>query len=279
MPLQDILLRPVPDYTSERSRKIGYRDQVLSLDVVSDAESLVDIATYGIAGQSYYSRPNRIGKPTEGVLPTVYLRQHIAERLAAINYELQISKEVTKLCGGPVELYIEEGLRSQALQSYLYKEAFPAKIRAQHPEMDEKAVLAQRDELISRPSGKSKSPSPHATGAAFDLSLRYAQPNLGFVAQAGLSFSEKRFHTQHESYPDYFEHERPLNAADKQMQRNRRIVYWVMRGALVHGDSGFWVNPTEWWHWSYGDQMWAVLTHAPMVLYGRAPEIDVASRL
>jgi zinc D-Ala-D-Ala dipeptidase len=26
--------------------------------------------------------------------------------------------------------------------------------------------------------------------------------------------------------------------------------------------------PTEWWHWSYGDRYWAVMTDAPAALYG-----------
>jgi D-alanyl-D-alanine dipeptidase len=26
--------------------------------------------------------------------------------------------------------------------------------------------------------------------------------------------------------------------------------------------------PTEWWHWSFGDRYWALLTAAPHALYG-----------
>jgi D-alanyl-D-alanine dipeptidase len=32
--------------------------------------------------------------------------------------------------------------------------------------------------------------------------------------------------------------------------------------------------PTEWWHWSYGDRYWALLTGAPAALYG---PVDVRS--
>ncbi len=34
-------------------------------------------------------------------------------------------------------------------------------------------------------------------------------------------------------------------------------------GALLPGGS-----PTEWWHWSYGDRYWALVTGAPAALYG-----------
>ena len=30
--------------------------------------------------------------------------------------------------------------------------------------------------------------------------------------------------------------------------------------------------PTEWWHWSYGDRYWALLTGAPAALYGPVDE-------
>jgi D-alanyl-D-alanine dipeptidase len=269
--VHDVLLRPVPDYTAERIRKTGYRKQTLPLDDISNKEQLVDISLYGVAGQSYYSRPNAIVALGTEVSSTVWVRKTIAERLAAINYELQSSDELAKLAGGRIELYIEEGLRSQELQEQLYEEIFPRRIHEQHPEMNKRDVLQQRDELIGKPSS-SKTPSPHATGAAVDLSMRYVQPERGYVAQVGLPLNERRFHTEQEAYPDYFEHQRTLSTQERQLQRNRRIFYWIMRGALTHGDSGFWVNPTEWWHWSYGDQLWAVLTHAPMVLFAHPPK-------
>lgn len=32
--------------------------------------------------------------------------------------------------------------------------------------------------------------------------------------------------------------------------------------------AGFVNYPTEWWHWSYGDRYWALLTGAPHAHYG-----------
>jgi D-alanyl-D-alanine dipeptidase len=69
--------------------------------------------------------------------------------------------------------------------------------------------------------------------------------------------------------PDYFEHPGKLSAKDLLLQKNRRVYYWIMRGALLpEGDSGLVCNPTEYWHWSYGDQMWAALMRAPYAFYG-----------
>ncbi|MER7188457.1 M15 family metallopeptidase, partial [Streptomyces hyaluromycini] len=34
--------------------------------------------------------------------------------------------------------------------------------------------------------------------------------------------------------------------------------------------AGFVNYPTEWWHWSYGDRYWALLSGAPAARYGPA---------
>jgi D-alanyl-D-alanine dipeptidase len=36
-------------------------------------------------------------------------------------------------------------------------------------------------------------------------------------------------------------------------------------------EEGFAGLPDEWWHFSWGDQMWARLTSAPAAHYGLAP--------
>ena len=55
-----------------------------------------------------------------------------------------------------------------------------------------------------------------------------------------------------------------LADADPEAIANRRILYW----AIV--EAGFASNPGEWWHFSFGDQLWAQLTQAVAALYGPA---------
>ncbi|MES1200940.1 MAG: M15 family metallopeptidase, partial [Pseudomonadota bacterium] len=45
---------------------------------------------------------------------------------------------------------------------------------------------------------------------------------------------------------------------------NRRLLYWLMI------EAGFSNHPDEWWHYSYGDQMWAIHMGKPAALYGLA---------
>jgi D-alanyl-D-alanine dipeptidase len=50
----------------------------------------------------------------------------------------------------------------------------------------------------------------------------------------------------------------------EEARANRRLLYWAMT------EAGFANHPDEWWHYSWGDQMWAKMTGAPAAHYGPA---------
>lgn len=50
----------------------------------------------------------------------------------------------------------------------------------------------------------------------------------------------------------------------------RRILYWSLVSV------GFAPYAQEWWHYSYGDQNWAIFSSQPQSLYGEATEFDVS---
>jgi D-alanyl-D-alanine dipeptidase len=266
--LVNILLRPIPDQATALTRKKDYRLYPLFQHDAHTNDVLVDIADYGIAGQSYYSRPNpATGDPVPGVSPTIMIRKQLAELLASINHVLQTSTIGEEIFGRPVELYVEEGWRANDTQRELYDEVFPRLIRKQYPSFTEKQVLARRDELIAHPTDDT-SPSPHATGAAIDIRLRYAHPELGYVPGAFVPMRRKSADMGQVARPDYFERKARLSPSEKEYARNRRAFYWIMRGGLLGDDSGLVVNPSEYWHWSYGDQLWAALMQAPYAMFG-----------
>lgn len=273
MTIAQILQRPVPDHALLRQRKEDYRKYPVNAGGRYGDEPLVDIAEYGLAGQSHYSRPTAMtGKPLPGAEPRVWLRQSVVERLADINMALQESAEVEAIFGSKIELFLEEGYRPLTIQRYLYEEAFPSLIRKQNPKMSKAEVMVRRDQLIARPSTGSSSPSPHMTGGVFDICVRRVSPDLGHVADLKIDMNGGRQSTSEVTNPDYFEQHKPQNARERQAQKNRRAFYWIMRGALTGEVTGLQVNPTEWWHWSCGDQLWAQLTEAPAAFYGAAPD-------
>ena len=68
------------------------------------------------------------------------------------------------------------------------------------------------------------------------------------------------------SNTDFFEMEsqkQALSFSEIEALQNRRLLYHLMTSA------GFANNPTEWWHFSYGDQMWAKLTNQPSAFYSK----------
>jgi D-alanyl-D-alanine dipeptidase len=47
--------------------------------------------------------------------------------------------------------------------------------------------------------------------------------------------------------------------------------------ARVLGGAGLVNYPTEWWHWSFGDRYWALVTGAPAALYGPVGVVEEAA--
>ncbi len=87
----------------------------------------------------------------------------------------------------------------------------------------------------------SLNPPPHTTGGALDLTI---VDKNGVELDMGTKIDELRA----ESESDYFSTCRGSNL----YQTNRDLLLHVMSYV------GFTQLPTEWWHFSYGDQIWAV---------------------
>ena len=83
-------------------------------------------------------------------------------------------------------------------------------------------------------------PPPHSTGAAVDVTLVDA---LGAVVDMGSAIDEISVR----SFPDHFVGTIEGNRFDQ----NRQLLNVVMTSA------GFVRHHHEWWHFSWGDQLWA----------------------
>ncbi|MFJ4366647.1 M15 family metallopeptidase [Streptomyces chartreusis] len=94
--------------------------------------------------------------------------------------------------------------------------------------------------------------APHCAGAALDLTLIDAD---GVELDMGGAVNGHR--TGDERYC-------PLDASGltDQARHNRNVLARAMSGA------GFVNYPTEWWHWSYGDRYWALISNADSAIYG-----------
>ncbi|WP_204140712.1 M15 family metallopeptidase [Halomicronema sp. CCY15110] len=92
------------------------------------------------------------------------------------------------------------------------------------------------------PSADPKTPPPHSTGAAIDLTLVDSD---GQPIDMGSPIDE----VSARSHPDHFHNQ--SHAYSQQVHQHRRLLRQVM------SEAGFEQHPNEWWHFSLGDQMWA----------------------
>jgi D-alanyl-D-alanine dipeptidase len=163
------------------------------------------------------------------------VRAGLAQRLALAQADLP----------GSLALRVVEGHRPLASQRAIIAR-YEAEARAAHPAADPVEFFA----LVSRFVAP-VAVAPHVAGAAVDVTLtdRGRELDLGTPIDATPEQSGGRC---------YFEH--PDISA--QARRHREVLARALRAVGL-------VNyPTEWWHWSYGDRYWALVTNAPAALYG-----------
>jgi zinc D-Ala-D-Ala dipeptidase len=105
------------------------------------------------------------------------------------------------------------------------------------------------------PSDDPRTPPPHSTGAAIDLTL---QDNSRNEVDMGGAIDE----TTTRSYPDHYANTTSPDAC--LCHERRQLLNEVMTAA------GFSRHVNEWWHFSLGDQMAAHANSMPHAIYGRA---------
>ncbi|MGW5636401.1 M15 family metallopeptidase [Streptomyces sp. NPDC003832] len=147
-----------------------------------------------------------------------------------------------------VRLLMVEGFRPPALQRRYFDE-YAATLRTAHPDAGPDRIRELASAYISPPEV-----APHVSGGAVDLTLCTddgAELPLGTEVNATPEESEGGCRT---GAPNI----------DAGARANRAVMGRAMAAA------GFVNYPTEWWHWSYGDRYWALLTSAPTAKYGPA---------
>ena len=164
------------------------------------------------------------------------LRQTVAERLC----------RAERFLPEGYRLAIVEGWRPPHIQRRMYR-ALWNRFRQAHPDWSE----IQLKRVVNRFSApmNDRVPPPHTTGGAVDLMLADA-------AGKGLDLSSPYHPFDSRSYS--FD----APGLSETARRNRDIL----ANALL--SAGLTNYPSEFWHWSYGDQVWAYRSSHPHALYG-----------
>jgi D-alanyl-D-alanine dipeptidase len=211
-----------------------------AISIVESYEPLVDIPTEFTFFQPHmYSL---LGAPYAGKSP-FSLRQGVLQRLIEAQAYLHELKPNWKI-------KIFDAYRPIAVQKFMveHERSRLAKTKG----WDVKQLSGEQEEELSTavlkfwaiPSEDPATPPPHSTGAAIDITLA---DQTGNEVDMGAPIDE----ISPRSIPDYFQ--AIDTVAAQQVNTNRQLLYQCMHKA------GFERHPHEWWHFSYGDQLWAWL--------------------
>ncbi|MEU8184749.1 M15 family metallopeptidase [Micromonospora sp. NPDC049044] len=151
-----------------------------------------------------------------------------------------------------MRLLVVEGYRPYQAQLAIFT-GYRDELRRRHPDWSPQRLHRETTKFVSPVEV-----APHTTGGAVDLTLCTddgVELDLGTAIDA----------TPEDSDDACFTAAPTISATAR---RHRQILVDALGGAGM-------VNyPTEWWHWSYGDRYWALITGAPRTRYG---PVDLAA--
>ena len=115
-------------------------------------------------------------------------------------------------------------------------------------------IISKVEKFWAFPSPSMSNPPPHSTGAAVDLTL---VDKSGTLFDMGCDIDQM----DDTAVPDYFQ--KGTNQKEKDCHIRRKILQEAMN------KFDFAQHPNEWWHFSYGDQLWAWKNNKKKAIYGK----------
>ncbi|WP_320674480.1 M15 family metallopeptidase [Prochlorococcus sp. MIT 1341] len=205
-----------------------------------------------------------LGAPYVDGIDPFWLREGVVSRLVAAEDQLLRSVSGYRLA-------IFDAWRPIAVQAFMFQHAVDEECRLKGVSQTEskdspkmRAILEEVKQFWASPSEDPSTPPPHSTGGAVDLTLVDLQ---GKEVEMGGEIDEISVISK----PNYYALKaEKYKESDFFRWHNRRLIL-----ADVMRDLGFAQHPNEWWHFSYGDQLWAWSEGRKNAVYGKSnpPEI------
>ena len=193
-----------------------------------------------------------LGAPYKDKTSIWKLREEVVNRLVKVNDYL-ISKN-------SFYLLIYDSWRPLEVQEFMFKRAFLLECEKLDIDASLKnmksypSILKKVEKFWAYPSFDSRCPPPHSTGGALDVCLSDKEGNLVEMGSMVDQMDET-------SNPDFYAN-----------IKNQEAIIWDSRRNLlkeIMTKFGFAQHPNEWWHFSYGDQLWAWKNKKENAIYGR----------
>ena len=193
-----------------------------------------------------------LGAPYKDKTSIWKLREEVVNRLVKVNDYL-ISKS-------SFNLLIYDRWRPLEVQEFMFKRAFL--LEGEKSDIDISfeniksypSILKKVEKFWAYPSYDTRCPPPHSTGGALDVCLSDKDGNLVEMGSMVDQMDET-------SNPYFYAN-----------IKNEEAIIWNSRRNLLREimtKFGFAQHPNEWWHFSYGDQLWAWKNKKANALYGK----------
>ena len=180
------------------------------------------------------------------------LRKGVISRLLKANNYLQS-------INSDYSLIVYDSWRPIEVQSYMFNLALQSECkkrgfinskydRNSHPE-----IIKEVEKFWAYPSFDEKRPPPHSTGGAIDLSIVDKSGNL-------INMGCEIDHMGKSASPEFFKNSNSIYEIVWDKRRD------LLKEVMLKFD--FVQHPNEWWHFSYGDQLWAWTNKFNNAIYG-----------
>lgn len=184
----------------------------------------------------WIARPVYFQNGLDHALPEIWVRQGVYDRLI-------IAAEALP---SQYRLVLLDGWRPKSIQKFLF-EKIRSEVALSNPSLTDDEVAQKTLLFAARPSDDPARPSPHITGGAVDVTLADEQ---GTLIEMGSAFDEAS--------------DRSWTAALVPSAPSERRQHLI--AAMDH--AGFTNLPSEWWHFDYGNWVWAWFSKKPGAFYG-----------
>lgn len=181
----------------------------------------------------------KIGIVNKEYKTTFYVRKAVAEKLYLVSGSLPDG-----IC-----LVLIEGYRSTQNQQNSWDNAFNL-LKMENPTYSDEQINKKVGLVVAKPLPLAN----HHCGGAVDVTLMYSN---GILIDMGTPYPS------HAMSADYYKKFQMLsNDISNKQKKNRKILREAMEIA------GFVWYPGEWWHYCWGDRMWAVYSGNTECYYG-----------
>ncbi|WP_153732476.1 M15 family metallopeptidase [Sporosarcina obsidiansis] len=156
-----------------------------------------------------------------------------------------------------IRFLIKEGYRPLHIQKLAFERSIQ-RVRENSSNQDLDHLIAEASKYVAPPNV-----APHPTGGAIDITLIDSNNN---ELDLGTIFDAIPHETDNATFFD-------ATNITEQAIYNRQVLAHALQSV------GFVNYFTEWWHWSYGDRYWAVMTDVNQSLYDPVSEQDLLNLL